>query len=292
MHKKKLTYFIHFIILQFIYSQIGAQSYIGYYNNLHESIYNYYHSNFKKADSLFNAALNLAEPRGNDLRYGAVLKAMLGKKEECIQLVKWSLIAKRPIFAVNIYADSSSLLRTLNRSELDNIVYSAIEFDSVKTFQFNQPYYTSVRNQFNNLLMKWNTEDDFILQNKNESTTYNFNNSYQLEFIDLIKKFGWPNFVDERITKFLYHLSLNNFEILEPILLNEVNKGNIDPWWYASMVDHAFEYFNLGESKYGTLVNYNADLTKFKAARKTIGLSPYTQGPYRTYKNCYHLLTN
>ena len=65
------------------------------------------------------------------------------------------------------------------------------------------------------------------------------NNDIQLQkdLFTYIELNGWPEYTSELLTTILLHLTKAHFEKFRGLIFEQVKKGKLDPYWFASMVD-------------------------------------------------------
>ena len=107
----------------------------------------------------------------------------------------------------------------------------------------------------------------------------------QVELLAFMKKNGIPNvylYGDMFHTTFLHVYNDYLFKEYEKFLYEEVKKGNLDPYYYCSMVDRYLYSYNKNETKFESYRQVCKDekcKAKVEKNRKKIGLSSFHKGP-------------
>jgi len=125
--------------------------------------------------------------------------------------------------------------------------------------------------------------DEYI---KHEELMLREDSVNQIEFLNYIKEDGYPGIYKSRtdiMGTILLHVHNNLLEAFNKVLLKEIKKGNIDPFYYGRMMDrigcivkNESYYYSYPVKK--ECVPEGEQIIK---NRIRIGMSPYFHGPRR-----------
>ncbi len=269
--------------------EVSSQNYIEYYKYHNEAVHLYYLDSIQKADSLLTIGFTKAMPSGKDVYFSAVMNAILLNKQKAEKMLKLSSAMDGfPHYWVR--EDSSIFRRIFNAEEYNNLldtitILDKISKDAILSRLFNTSSY-SFLDSLIHLDQKYRSEYDQTLGLKEEEKLllmYMNDKIVQDLLMDYVEEFGWP-YYSELLTTILLHFSKENYIKYKEVLLKEVKLGHLDPFWYAMMFDRLEKIYFNNLCTYGIWTKGGCDENLIRANRISIGLSPYYEGPYRTFR--------
>lgn len=273
---------------------IVSQNYIPYYTLRNVALDSFFNKNYSSADSILNIAFQLEDPIGQDLYLRGLIKLKLKQNKAATYYLKQSCLRPTAYPPLAILSDSLEYFADFDSTEFRKLKDTLIILTKVFYEKDTSLYYLWVKD----------TVDYFIkMDQKYRSLFSNDENSLpnpklvllndsivQDLFFSFIKEHGYPFFTDERVNTILLHLLKVNYIKYKELLLNEVKKGRLDPFWYASMVDRLeLLYFNnpCVYNIWGGDCEYSSDVI---LRRREIGLHPIYNGPKRNHKIIYQAI--
>lgn len=267
-------------------NKVNSQSYIDYYNLRNESIFEFYQENYDKADSLMELGINLVFPFPKDVYYLAVINAQLANKNKT---EKYLLLAQHLNGISNnwLQKDEKIFLQTV-----DSLWYSEFQQSVCKS---NETYYKTISvDTLNEKLINTIIIQDQLYrsgkfegidnsQHKKDSLMHENDIKVQESLIQFVLKNGWPK-GNELLSTVLIHFTQENYENYKELILEQVKLGNLDPYWYARMVDRLERLYYDNNCYYGIWGGCENVNTQNLIKRKLeIGLPIYWNGPFRLY---------
>ena len=261
------------LILLIKFSFYNSQNCISYYNLANKAEYELFNGSINVAEKIFSKLDKKNGLTAKDNFYLGYIKSKKGDTiaafnyfinsvKKCGHISEW--IVKYQEYNKKIIVSNYQLIK-LNNIE-DSLIASRNliliaklnYFDSID--QLNRSY-----------------ENDYI-DIKGDSVL-------QVELLAFMKKNGIPNvylYGDMFHTTFLHVYNDYLFKEYEKFLYEEVKKGNLDPYYYCSMVDRYLYSYNKNETKFESYRQVCKDekcKAKVEKNRKKIGLSTFHKGP-------------
>jgi len=271
-----------------------SQNYIEYYDYVNEGEFKYNSGLFEDAIKAYEYAFSIESPLGIDIYRMARCQCQKGNTKETLKYLK--LTGQKYFLQPNIYFTRDSLVFTncLSAKQFTDIKYE-MTTDCIQNFSklSNSENYKILVDTTNYFV----EEDQKYRKKENnpcldgEDKNYNcdsINNEWfkhdsilYNQFIQFIKENGYPRIAGELSYVILLHFNDPEYRKSKQILIDEVNKGNIDPFFLGMM----FERLDL--LLYGRECTYyiwRTECTKEEwnqiiANRKAIGMSIYYNGP-------------
>ena len=282
-----LRIIIYFLFGTLFQNTAISQNYIPYYNLRNEALYYYQQGDYKNADSLLTKAFSKADPFSKDLFLMALVKANLYDSLATVNFIKRSFTGHRSSNTVSIVKREMEIFeKVIEPEELNSLLDSLDIVWKNYVYKFRHDIYIdSLTKKVNALIkldQKYRSElKEKLPQYQLDSLRRYTDSIVQDRLIKLISESGWPN-IDERLNTILIHFDLDNFYKYKDIILNEVKKGNLDPFWYAYMEERIMNIY-FGKCVYKIWSIQCDDVDKVIEKRKNIGLSIYFTGPYRNH---------
>lgn len=277
---------ISFFVILMSHIIASAQQFIDYYNLRNESIFQFYNNNYQTADSLMSEALMLKIRITKDIYYHAIVNAHLKNPHKTKRLLELAKSSKG-ISTKWLESDKDLFISTLDTEWYQQFI------DSVKSdnkVYFNRLQSEPVLKEIIDALIErdqmYRSEliDSLNIAQSELDTLLLLNDiKVQQDLIEIITKHGWPDQAPETLNTILLHFTPQNYYQYAGLILNEVKKGNLDPYWYASMVDRLELLINQNPCFYGIWGDCNIESNEIVKRRREIGLSPYWNGPFRLY---------
>lgn len=251
----------------------SQKNYIRAKENINKARYACYLSKWSVADQLYAAKGNKKYLTDTDYYLWAKSALVTGRKDRFYNLLKQSVsgcgmvghwIKKDKLFFQNYFSSS----------RIDSFIsdYSAKEINCVDT---------SVQNFCESIL----AED----QNNRNGRRPNeeIDQMNQEVLLDYIKKNGYPNSNiagGDYLATVLLHINCSLLEEYLTVLLPEVKKGNLNPFFYAQMHDRIICDCRMGDAKYGAYPQPECPVPTdtIITYRRKIGMSVYLNGPAST----------
>jgi len=269
--------------------KVSSQNYIEYYKYRNEAVHLYYLDSIQKADSLLTIGFTKAMPSGKDVYFSAVMNAILLNKQKAEKMLKLSS-AMDGFSHYWVREDSSIFRRIFNAEEYNSILDTVTILDEINngvivSRLFNTSSY-SFLDSLIHLDQKYRSEYDQTLGLKEDEKLllmYMNDKIVQDLLMAYVEDYGWPHY-SELLTTILLHFSKENYVKYKDLLLKEVKLGHLDPFWYGRMCDRLEKLIYNNPCTYGIWTKEGCDENLIRANRISIGLSPYYEGPYRTFR--------
>lgn len=265
----------------------NAQNYIPYYNLIHEAEYKIYQHEYEEAISLIRKAFTIEQalPKDNYLLAVTLAKVNPQNNEQEIRsllmraskngnIKRW--LSEEPI-QLELSEAFLDSLRMNSKQWLDDTqaIRDTINYFLAKDQAYRKVFVDSIKAYFDEDSEEYKSY--WQLVEKNDSIV-------QVEFLKYIKANGYPG--NHRCgtgiaTVILQHINDELLVDFDTVLLEEIKKGNIYPYYYGSMMDRA-------NCRVNGKAFYNADRVTESCTpsndqilenRMNAGLSPYLQGP-------------
>lgn len=264
--KRILILFIFFSIIE----NYKAQNYINYYNIANEAENELLNGNYLNSkEKLIGLESQYSELKAKDYFYLGVLCYILKDTLTGFEkLKKCSLKFGFPTYKVPKYIKSLSY-RPSNFAMhiLDSIEKKVLQIKS-KTIK--------------DTLIYFEEQDQFCRSGEQIDTICDIKN--QSHFLEYMKKNGFPNYdlygdVSDVVFLHIYNEKLYNE--YTTFLFEEIQKGNVYPFYYAEIVDRKQFELNLPTiyGSYGQSYNPKAPDLRVLENRRKIGMSIYFNGP-------------
>lgn len=264
-----------------------AQNYIPYYKLIHEAEYKIYQHEYEEAISLIREAFKLEQalPKDNYLLAATLAKVNPQKNEQEIRslltkaskngdIKRWLSEEPVDLELSDAFLDSLSMNSKQWLSDAQAI-RDTINYFLAKDQAYRKVFVDSIKAYFDEDSEEYKSY--WQLVEKNDSIV-------QVEFLEYVEANGYPG--NHRsgtglATVILQHINDELIDDYKSVLFNEIEKGNIYPYYYGSMMDRANCRVN-GKSF------YNADPTpeacmpsneQILENRIETGMSPYFKGP-------------
>ncbi len=268
---------------------LRSQDYIRYYNLRNEAVHTYMHNELNRSEELLSEAMREADPPGKDAYLLAIISACLGKKENAQVYLKLA-IAKQGVPSAWLIEDSPVFRAVLDSTTYDSLLaFVNVQSTFIEFERRNNPFDLALERWADTLIQEdqryrslSNPEayDPVIL----DSLRRHADRKTQHKLMTYVLRHGWPKRSSELLTTILLHFTPENYITYKDYILEEVKAGRLDPYWYASMVDRMEGLIHNNPCVYGIWGNCEANTETIVKNRLEIGLSPYWNGPYRTYK--------
>lgn len=263
--------------------KLSSQNYIPYFNLRNEALMHFQQKEYKIADSLLNESRSLAPPFGKDVHLAAIIKAELNDTMKCLDLIYQSFGVKDFSITSILVRDSEHLLKVIQKDSfrflieklkiVDEVNFNAKDFENKPEKRIEE-----IISEFKTAQLNFNNDKENYFINFFETKIFK---DIQNEVISFIKEYGWSNSLEIHYNIF-YLIRPEKYREFSGLLLTEVMRGNLDPFWYAKWVDD-IEYSIYKRTKYATSGGSMAKIEEYKQNRRQIGLSIYYNGPYRNH---------
>jgi len=283
----KFLFFLSCLFLIHTFN-LKAQNYIPYYQLIWQGIDLKYTGQYERADAIYDQALGLVMPRAHDILTSGILKVKLGDKEGAIQRFKQTASAGGFNPLELIARDFKDILYSFNPEEWQNLEAELTAIANNTIDILSLPHIVAYRETAQTFIerdQKYRSLYDGALEEDELHRLMYINDSIvQIDYMDFIKQRGFTQYVDERFISVLLHFTEENFLKYKPLIFEEVKKGNLDPFWFALMVDR-LEGLLFGNWCYLKLYGSCDEMSSLNITERRInyGLHPHYKGPFRTY---------
>lgn len=288
MNEFNVLIFISCFVLSVPVLELRAQNYIPYYQLIWQGIDLKYTGQYERADSIYDQALGLVMPRAHDILTSGILKVKLGDKEGAIQRFKQTASAGGFNPLELIARDFKDILYSFNTEEWQNLD-TELTVIANNTIDFvNLPHIVAYRETAQTFIerdQKYRSLYDGALEEDELYRLMYINDSIvQIDYFEFIKQRGFSRYVDETFYSVLLHLTEENYLKYKTLIFEEVKKGNLDPFWFALMVDR-LEGILFGNRCYLGIWGDCTEKSSSKIFERRVryGLHPNFNGPFRTY---------
>ena len=290
------------IFIMLLSGSVFAQNYIPYYNKINEADYRLLSTKeYAKAEALYIEAFSLAKPFERDYFQVARCYAALGDSINMIKYLKLASVnpSFNPIIYMRVKRDSILFAKYKDQESFQHFLKETTELkEKHKTALQNDPEFRKKKDTIHYFLNLYqiNHKD---LQANVKKLTINQRDSVE-KIVDVLdiqmrKKFfkyveanGFPDFVvpgssitgGDFVSLFLTKMTDKELEKYNPMMLEELKKGNLTPFDYAFIMDKS-----LSSKTKDKCLNYSAAKSSKEecwdiaiAERLKIGLSIYLDG--------------
>jgi len=287
----KLALYLWLTMFYFISNaQNSKPNYIEYYNYSNEAIYHFYELNFHESVDLFEKSFDKVSIVKPDHHYN-YCRALweIGEYKKAIKELKKSsfhsyLMTDSTYFTTldnntkyRLSSSNKKFNQTSTEKEHTKFIDSLFKSDQTLRLIIRdsiEVYHNdSVLNCYNKLLMKQDEQNGISL-------------------LKYAKKHGFPGGINSnwnpKISIVLLHLGKEFYIENYSFLIDELKKGNLEPWMLSRCIDRFFvNDSQTCTERVTTYNNYFKDNTidpfLMFMNRKNIGLSPYYQNHWRLY---------
>lgn len=245
----KFTLFsIMTIIVIFILPSCQRESYVSYYNLVHEAEYNLINSNNDKAIELYEKGLSKVNKHyAKDLYNLAKAYSLMGDFNNSIKILKKIVNKKYPIgvpilMERDSYAFKNILLDKEFEEDLLYITIRDIQNRDLKSVEYIElqdtlSYFIDGDAYFRNQVMYF-PNDSLGWENFYHSDYAKFQN----QFLNYVKENGFPGYLksgslEGLLGPLLLHLSPKISKEIKPLLIDELHKGNISPYLLGEFLE-------------------------------------------------------
>lgn len=269
---------------------LWSQNYISYYNKVNEGENAIFNKEYTSAYNLISEAFNIESPHAKDYYLLAVcldeMDSVKNKKKikKCLldasikggNITHW--LGKRPL---NIIL-SKRFLKRVNRKYRKWMANTESIRDTILYFERNDQEF---RKLFSDSIKMYYSEESVEYQNGVKELRLK-DSSNQVEFLEYVMNNGYPGINvsgTDRIATLILHVLDCHIEAYDSVLLEQLKMGNIEPFYYGSMIDRIRCYIE-GKAYYYAYPSNNSCFpseVEIIQNRIHIGMSPFFQGPRR-----------
>jgi hypothetical protein len=279
------------MLLFFTVSAGYTQDYINYYNVINKAEYYIHINKYDSALILFDKASKIENLQAKEYYLQAFC---LTKKEKFNEQKVKRLIIKsaRKNGIPTVWMKKQALDMKLNHSFISRIKKQEKKRQKqLKVIRDTVNYFLSEDRKYRTILV--DSISVFFESDSKEHLEYSHfieiqDSINQNQFLEYINREGYPGIYKsgtDIIATVLLHINCHFFIRYKELLMKELRKGNIQPFYFASMVDRInchcygesfFSAYKMGNS-IGKCLNLNQE--EIVNNRKKIGLSTYFYGP-------------
>lgn len=243
VRKVLIMYTLLSIFNQYTFSQ--TTNYITYYNNIEQAYQKgIFENNFEIALKYFQEAFNYGDPFIPDLYYCAIGLINTNAKRKSINFLTEAIqkgLDTTFIFSKNEFKNK------LNRT--DKILL-------IETYnEYKKPMYNQILKKIIDSMVYLDRQCRNVSNEELKEGGYIVQDSLNcIELEKVIKKFGWPGQkqIGSKISfVLLLHADINFVNKNKELLVEEMKKGNLEPYFYAAKIDDYYYHID-SALKYGS----------------------------------------